>query len=231
LLEQLSKNLLLAVKTSKNKKDICQALAHADSHLVEKQIISDELRKSFWLNIYNAYTQILLSDNPQSFQQKIKFFGNRFINIAGTKLSLDDIEHGILRKSRFKYGLGYVSWPSRFKKEKDWQLSSYDARIHFALNCGATSCPVIAVYSSVNIEEQLEKATLNFLQSETKYDTQKNVVYLSKIFFWFYGDFGGRSGIIHLLHKHQLIPLSSRPRLRFLKYDWRLQKGKFLTDS
>jgi hypothetical protein len=231
LLEQLSKDLLFAVKTNKSTIDICQVLALADSHLVEKQLNRDEVKKPFWLNIYNAYAQILLSDHPQAYQQKCRFFGNRFINIAGTKLSLDDIEHGILRKSQYKYGLGYVSWPSRFKKEKDWQLSSCDARIHFALNCGAVSCPVIAFYSSLHIQEQLEKATLNFLQSETKYDAQKNVVYLSKIFFWFYGDFGSRSGITHLLHKHQLIPPSSRPRLRFLKYDWRLQKGKFLTDS
>ncbi len=53
-----------------------------------------------WLNIYNAFVQKLLTDNPGKFKKRNSFFSDQQITLAGRQLSLDDIEHGILRRSK-----------------------------------------------------------------------------------------------------------------------------------
>jgi len=97
-------------------------------------------------------------------------------------MSLDEIEHGVLRKYRIKKSLGYLpNWfaPAWIKK---WAVDQLDYRIHFALNCGAASCPPIAFYNDIRIDSQLEMATLSFLESETKIDHSSRTIHLSQLF-------------------------------------------------
>jgi len=65
-----------------------------------------------------------------------------------------------------------------------------DPRIHFALNCGARSCPQIAVYSSTNIEKALNMATSSYCNSEIDVLPTNSEICLSKLFLWYRNDFG-----------------------------------------
>lgn len=69
-----------------------------------------------------------------------------------------------------------------------------DPRIHFALNCGAASCPAIRVYSAANLEAGLASATSAFVAGEVSVDESSREVRLSKIFKWYRPDFVGFGG-------------------------------------
>jgi hypothetical protein len=66
-----------------------------------------------------------------------------------------------------------------------------DARLHFALVCGAASCPPIRTYSAATLDEGLAAAAEAFCASAVRVDESKNRVTASKIFGWYYPDFGG----------------------------------------
>jgi hypothetical protein len=65
-----------------------------------------------------------------------------------------------------------------------------DPRIHFALNCGARSCPQIAIYSSTNLEKALNMATTSYCNAEVDILLENAEVRLSKLFLWYKNDFG-----------------------------------------
>jgi hypothetical protein len=65
-----------------------------------------------------------------------------------------------------------------------------DPRIHFALNCGARSCPQIAIYSSTNLEKALNMATTSYCNSEIDIIPENTEICLSKLFLWYRNDFG-----------------------------------------
>ena len=182
----------------------------------------------FWLNIYNAFIQIDLLENPESFENKSKFYTEKRIAISSEQmLSFDDIEHGILRRSQFKYGLGYITkwFPSGF--EREFRMQIRDPRIHFALNCGALSCPPIKFYTLKNLDNQLNTASQSYLEQETNYYKESNTLYITKLMFWFRGDFGGRKGILKFMKNHQIIPSDLNPKIRYKSYDWSLLTKNF----
>ncbi len=183
---------------------------------------SDDEKKAFWINLYNAYTQVTLKNNPGKYKKRSKFFGTKQIEIAGNKFSLDDLEHGVLRRSKIKWSLGYLNKLFPGKTEKALRVNKLDYRIHFALNCGAKSCPPIAFYTSENINHQLEIATRAYLKSEVNYDEKTNTVQLPAIMNWFRRDFGGKKKMITLLKDLSLIPASKKPKIKFNSYDWTL---------
>ncbi|MFZ8458418.1 DUF547 domain-containing protein, partial [Staphylococcus aureus] len=88
--------------------------------------------------------------------------------------SYDDIEHGILRKSSIKWSLGYAKKWFPSTKEKLLRVNKVDYRIHFALNCGAKSCPPIAFYDDAKLDAQLDIATKAYLIGSVTYDSNAN---------------------------------------------------------
>ena len=182
-------------------------------------------RLAFWINIYNATAQAALKERPDRFENRRRFFSASLVPVAGIELSLDKIEHGILRRSQWKYGLGYIPNPFPSSFERRHRLLNQDYRIHFALNCGAASCPAIAAYTAESIDEQLDQATSSYLTNEVV--EENDTVYVPRIMLWFRGDFGGRSGIKRLLRKHDIIEAGQRPRIRYKKYDWSLDVANF----
>ncbi|GAB4404371.1 MAG: hypothetical protein OHK0053_29870 [Microscillaceae bacterium] len=186
---------------------------------LQEAVCSQITKLAFWINIYNAYTQIILVEHPQDYG-KARFYTRPLVSIAGKCLSLDQIEHGILRRSQFKYGLGYVTWPWPSRLEKSLRVAQVDARVHFALNCGANSCPPVAFYEPEKVEAQLNLAAQSYLSQTVRYDPIRNHLYLSPLMRWFQGDFGGRKGILSYLEKLGLIEPGLRPRFRYLAYDW-----------
>merc|ERR1719369_773180 len=114
--------------------------------------------------------------------------------INGMRFTLDDIEHGILRgnsrASSQVFGSSYFP-----KSDPRLKLSlPKDPRIHFALNCGARSCPAIRVYDGANLERGLNGAAKSFCESEVRVIEKENFnaglrIELSHLFKWFRGDF------------------------------------------
>jgi hypothetical protein len=218
----LSQKLLYAVRTEDSSDVLVEQLSRADMHNIYKQLSNDANKKAFWLNIYNAFVQRILKANPGKYKNKHAFFTDKQIVIAGQYMSMDDIEHGILRRSKVKWGLGYLNKLFPSSNEKRSRVKKLDKRIHFALNCGAKSCPPVAFYASEKIDHQLELATKSYLKTEVEYDKSSGIVSVPAIMGWFRADFGGKKGIKKLLVEHGMIDAGAKVRLQFKKYDWTL---------
>ena len=137
---------------------------------------------AFWINTYNSLVQIRLIENPNIFEDKNAFFKKNDILIGGEKLSLNDIENGIMRlKTDENITNLFIT--------KKFMLKTLENRIHFTLNCGATSCPAIAYYNPDELEQQLEGATRFYVENNCEYDAEKNEVLISELFSWFKDDF------------------------------------------
>ncbi|NJO01158.1 MAG: DUF547 domain-containing protein [Bacteroidia bacterium] len=141
----LSVALLEKVRDQQDYAPIVQKLAEASELELMSQLTNDAAKKAFWINIYNAFTQIKLGEAPALYENRGQFFKLNFIHIAGRALSLDQIEHDFLRKSKIKLSLGYLSKPFSAHYIKKYRVNKLDYRVHFALNCGAASCPPVRV--------------------------------------------------------------------------------------
>lgn len=230
----LSMKLLRAVRDGGDAKPITTKLAEVPRDSLAESLDTEEERKAFWLNMYNAYVQILLDENPELLKTRLDWFGYNFfsspqITIAGHKLSLDDIEHGIIRHSKIKLALGYLDKWSWFVDdfEERFRLEEVDYRVHFALNCGAASCPKIAIFDPERVDEQLDLVAKQFLENSTTYHKEEGVVEVVKYFSWFRGDFGGVDKVPDILKKYDVIPESANPSVEFKEYDWSVDLGNF----
>lgn len=196
---------------------------------LQQQLVTDTEKICFWLNVYNAFIQIQLLQNPAAYKNRNSFFFKKSILLAGKLFSFNDIENGILRRSKPIWFLGYITNPFASKWEKQLRVANPDYRIHFALNCGAASCPPILCFTAEKLPEQLALATTHFLSQHTQYHAENNTVYVSKLLSWYRGDFGGLSGVKKLLLQHQLIP-AVPVHIQFTKYDWTLQLQHYLAE-
>lgn len=173
---------------------------------------------SFWLNVYNIMAIKMVVDHYPV--KSIKDIGswftrvwNKNAGIVGNKVySLNDIEHGILRK------MG-------------------DPRVHGAIVCASVSCPDIAAYSFKPeiLPSQLDNRLKNFLANETKgfavHQTEKSI-YISPIFKWFKKDFKKKGGVINFLKEYAppnkrtyLKNLENRGySIKYLDFNWNLNE-------
>jgi hypothetical protein len=184
-------------------------------------IPDDASKKAFWTNLYNGFSFKFIKEDPshlRSLSRKLAHFNTKKICVAGRDLSLNDIEHGMLRKSRIWWGKGYLRRPFPSSFEKIGRVSKLDPRIHFALNCGAVSCPPIQPYHQGTVEEELEHVTKDFLSTEMELDGKE--VRVSSLFKMYKGDFGGKRGILRFLKRRGFIRSTRGKRLYFLPYNW-----------
>ena len=221
-LVKLSQDFMYAAKTKESTSAYIKQLQDLNYNELLTGLKTDDDKKAFWINLYNAYTNALLHANPGQYKSRNKFFKNKNIIVAGKTFSLDKIEHDILRRSSIKWSLGYFSKLFPNKTEKDLRVSTLDYRIHFALNCGAKSCPPIAFYNPENLNTQLDVATKAYLSAEANYNEQTNILQLPAILSWFRRDFGGKKKMVALLKSKQLLPSAVNPNIKFKKYDWTL---------
>lgn len=197
--------------------------------LVE-QLDTDAKRFAFWINVYNGYIQLRLSDHPEYYDDRRSFFKKELIQVAGEQMSFADIEHGIIRRSQFEYFLGYVSNPFAAKFKKKLRPKKRDYRIHFALNCGAKSCPPVRAYTAENLESQMADSAQKFLDKFSEYDATTNTVTTTALFSWFRGDFGGKKGAKKILSQHGIAP-SADVNVSYAKYDWTLYLNNYVEGS
>ena len=223
-----SERLLRAVRTGEPTEWLREELATYDRAAIDGLVDDADAATAFWLNVYNAIAQVELREDPDRLADKRAFFTDDFVEIAGEQLSLNAIEHGIFRGEQWPYGLGYVPWPFYLPAVSQWSLEAVDYRIHFALNCGAASCPPIAAYTPAEVDDQLHVAARSYLDSTVQYDAESNVARLPRVCLWYRGDFGGRSGLRSMLEQYEQVPPGAQPRLRYLPYDWAVALDRFV---
>ena len=223
----LSQDLMYAAKTGEETNALTQQLKQISFATLQQGLKNDDDKKAFWINAYNGYTQTLLKKNPGAYKNRGRFFKSKQIEIAGKNFSLDNIEHNILRRSKIKWSLGYFNKLFPGKTEKQLRVNELDYRIHFALNCGAKSCPPLAFYDAVLINSQLDIASTAYLVGEVVYNEKKNTIGLPAIMSWFRRDFGGKKKMLELVKLKGIIPVDASPKITFNKYDWTLHLNNF----
>jgi hypothetical protein len=217
----LSKNLIGQVRSKSSHQPFLKQLCSVElTDLL--RLTSDSEKLSFWINIYNAHSLILQERFKPNLQNRIarkRFFTKKEIRFLDLDLSLDDIEHKIIRQNRIWWSFGYLKnpFPKRFFKKL--MVQQFDPRIHFALNCGASSCPPVRHYSEDKVFEQLDLATKAFILGNSSISNQQTLE-TSSIFKWYKGDFSGRKGIISI-HKQFLQSTDNQiDKIHFLPYEW-----------
>lgn len=213
VLIDLSEKLLEEIKQGRSTDSIVKILRSYSLEDLQQGLLNDNARKTFWINLYNSYYQLLAN------QKTTEIFTTNTIRFADIDLSLDDVEHGILRRYRWKYSFGYLPQFLPSPAIKSLAVDTIDYRIHFALNCGAVSCPPIANYNLDAIDQQLDFATNKFLLAETTIDNETRTIHTTRIMSWFQGDFGGKNGIRKILGEILSEDLSDYS-IVFNEYDW-----------
>jgi hypothetical protein len=215
--------------------DYRRALADLDPQALADALDGDDARLAFWLNVYNASVQDYLAREPRLFEERgivprRPIFRRDLLSIAGESLSVDDVEHGILRRSRSGVGLGYVPRLRQSRFERRHRVDDVDPRVHFALNCGAASCPPVLAYTVEDVDAQLDASTRSYLETEVSYDPSTGTATVPKLFSWYRGDFGGKRGIKRFLREHDAVPADASPSLSWADYDWTLKLGQYATE-
>jgi len=179
---------------------------------VDPDSLSRDEQFAFYANAYNAWTvKLILTGYPGI--DSIKDLGSLFkspwkkklVRINGKVLTLDNVEHDILRP--------------RFK----------DARVHFAINCAAYSCPPLypEPFSAGKLDEQLTAATRSFINNPKRNYFEGGNLYVSKIFKWFAEDFDRDPYSFIVVYaegnfKKELEAGKEKIKIKYLDYDWSL---------
>ncbi|MCG2460774.1 DUF547 domain-containing protein [Flavobacteriaceae bacterium F89] len=225
---RLSEQFLKNLEDGKDTEVLQNRLANTTVDSLASTLTTDTQKLAFWVNIYNAYIQVILTKNPELYKDRSSFFTRDQIIIAGQKISFATIEHGIIRKSQWDKGLGYVQNPFPGDFERKLRVDKRNYHIHFALNCGAKDCPPVAIYSAARLKEQFNKGTERYLKTTSNFDPKSNEVKVTSLFSWFRGDFGGESGIKEILKEYNIVPKTADPKLVYKDYDWTLDLHNFI---
>ena len=211
LLNKYVKNGLVDYQGIKNEEAVLEEYLKILENTNVKALSADE-QFAFYVNSYNAWTiKLILGAYPEI--KSIKELGNIFktpwqkkiVRINGEVITLDDVEHKILRK--------------KFK----------DPRVHFAVNCASRSCPplISEPYRGSNLNQQLDQSTRAFINDPESNYLKGNKLYVSKIFKWFPEDFDDDILGFFLLYaegdfKKELEARKDKIKIEYLHYDWSL---------
>ncbi len=166
---------------------------------------------AYWINAYNAYTVKLITQNYPL--KSIKDLGStatnnspwdkKFFTIGGKEMSLNNVEHDILRK----------------------QFN--DPRLHFAINCASYSCPRLLnrAFESMTLYGQLNESAKEFINDTTKNKLTTKKIELSSILLWYGTDFT-KTGLskIEYINKYSRIKIDASAGVSYLKYNWDLNE-------
>lgn len=175
---------------------------------------SPQRKLAYWINAYNAFTvKLILLNYPVKGIRKIsRPWKQKIWKAAGQTVSLDHIEHGLLRKMN-------------------------EPRIHVAIVCASIGCPDLMpyAYTASKLDQQLSDACRGFFASpkhfSIKGDGDTVTINISKIFKWFGGDFGkSKKERAHFMQKYvdeaaaQLIKKGKSFKFKYTSYDWNLNQ-------
>jgi hypothetical protein len=225
-LVDLSGAFLTRIQEKKDVEDIIKKLESTTIEDITTDLDTENKKFAFWVNIYNGFIQYHLTKHPEYFEDRGNFFSEKRIKIAGELLAFSDIEHGIIRKSQHPLMLGKHQRWFIPKWERALRVNERDWRIHFALNCGAKSCPPVAIYNAEDLDHQFDFMTQKYLEEFTTYNTETKTANSTALFVWFSGDFGGKRGVKNILSDLNITP--TRPKkVNKDQYDWILLLGNF----
>ena len=149
---------------------------------------------AFWINLYNAmvlHATVVLGPPEDTPEARTAFFSGATgatYEVAGHVLSLDDVEHALLRRSPAGDARSFAEDDARRRTFAPTLSRAFDNRIHFALNCGASSCPPVKLFRDESLDEDLAAAARAFVGSEVS--VSGSTVTASKLFLWYGSDFG-----------------------------------------
>jgi len=150
-------------------------------------------RTAFFINIYNALVihANVLNGPPTTWLSRLRFFDKTKYIIGGRIYSLNEIENGVLRANKRGPTMLFAPF-GKSDRRLNVILEKTEPRIHFALNCGAKSCPPIKTFSAQNIDSELQTATEAYLELDEalKVDEEAHVIHLSSLLKWYSSDFG-----------------------------------------
>jgi hypothetical protein len=224
---ELAREYLLSTRAGGDTTDHEARLAALGPEQLDEALAGDDARKAFWVDVYNGAVQRHGVSAESGSLDRLRYFRQPLVTVAGRRLSLDAIEHGLLRRSRWRLGLGYLGNPLPSPLERRQRVAELDARVHFALNCGVASCPPIAAYDAERIDRQLEQATASYLRSEVK--AAGDGIAVPALLLWYIGDFGGPRGIRRLLRRHGVEGWGAP--IRFGRYDWTPAPNRWRQDE
>ena len=170
---------------------------------------------------------------------RFNFFNGVSFQIGPDVLSFQDLENGVLRANRkppFALSAQFGSKDSRQRLS----MSSVDCRIHFALNCGANSCPPVKDYTAEGIEDELRIVAQAFCEddSHVRVVEAEGAVYLSSIFKWYREDFATSNSelpkaVLRFLRGakksalERMISNRGTVKVHFNTYDWSTNASDF----
>ena len=128
---------------------------------------------------------------PTTDKARWQFFGKAAYLIGGMSYSLDDVEHGVLRcNAPHPYRLQAQFGEADLRREA--ALQSLDPRVHFAMVCGAKSCPPVRVFRPASLDQELHEAATAFCSDSgnVQADLGTRTLQISRILYWFNKDFG-----------------------------------------
>ena len=168
---------------------------------------------AYWVNLYNALTvRVVLDHYPVESIRDIDIspglfatgpWDKKLISIEGENLTLNDIEHRIMRPI--------------------WR----DPRIHYVVNCASIGCPNLRdrAFSGTEIDTALDRAATAYVNDPRGVSVVDGKVSVSKIYDWFIEDFGGSEGmVLRHLQRYAAPELAARleaiGKLSDVHYDW-----------
>lgn len=162
---------------------------------LQNSLTTDCLKIVFWLNLYNAF--YLLQQNEIA--QNKQHYKLKKIKVARSVLSLHDIEHGILRKTKLNIGFGYLKNPFYSSFIKNMAVEQLNYNVHFALQKIKTNSGGTIIYDAETIHTQLKNTAITLLQEQTQEDTAQNILFTPSFLRQYAGDFGGFGSIKNIL--------------------------------
>ncbi|GAA4888328.1 hypothetical protein GCM10023311_10270 [Flaviramulus aquimarinus] len=200
----VSNGLVAYSKIHGNQDELTSILKIAKGILVSKD--DADVYQAFWINAYNLSVIRGIVDNypTNSPLDNAGFFDKTTYSLAGKQITLNDIEHKLLR--------------GQFK----------DARFHFVLVCGAIGCPPLInkAYLPKTLNAQLETQTKIALNgSFLRVNTKKKRVQVSQIMEWYKEDFTmNGTKEIDFINTYRTEKLEGKYKLSYFPYDWKVNK-------
>lgn len=147
---------------------------------------STDARRAFWINAYNAFMVKKVLDHPEvkDVSENFGLFDEKN-RAAGFQLTLDEIEHRILRTDPKKGGpISGVT------------VKPFDPRIHFVLVCGAIDCPKLRrrAFTAENVDPMMADAAADFANSPKHLRIERGQLVVSSLMKWYGDDFEGLGG-------------------------------------
>lgn len=178
-------------------------------------LFTKDQQMAYWINLYNAKTvDLVIAAYPVSSIRNVRSYltlgpwDDKVLKVNGVALSLNDIEHRILRPI--------------------WK----DVRIHYAVNCASIGCPNLSTrpYDAVNLNAKLEAAARDFINHSRAFNVKDGKLQASSIFSWYQSDWGNEGAVIrHALRYANAATkakLAGRTKIDSYDYNWSLNLAR-----